>query len=79
MAKTLNFSPNVLPFDTTLSRHILRQHLAHINQVFWIGQYSNSAMLGGYLAASATDPNVKTRFSNTSKWTAGISVQEKLI
>ena len=62
------FAPDYLPFETTLARQIVRQHLNHLNTVFWLGQSSTHVVNSSYTAVVANNPGVKGHFKNATLW-----------
>ncbi|HEY8608924.1 MAG TPA: hypothetical protein VIM12_17555 [Noviherbaspirillum sp.] len=62
------FDPKFLPFDTTLARQIVRQHLSHLNNVFWFGQSSKGVATGAYATVLATVPGAADRFKDNAAW-----------
>jgi len=73
MTMSLKFSPQNLPFNTTLARQIARQHLTHFNNVLWVGEHSYQVVRKSYsqLKMPSPGPGVHGHFKDDAAWRKG--------
>lgn len=68
------FDLNVLPLVTTMVRQVTRQHLTHINDVYWIYDKSHTLLENGYTHLSfpkVGSPHMREAFANRENWVKG--------
>ena len=64
------FDPNKLPFATTMVRQVTRQHLRHINNVFWLHERAHDYIRNGYQSIPQPPPQIPPRgvFRDEGSW-----------
>lgn len=66
----MTFHLRTLPFGTTLSRQIAKQHLSRFNNVFWVGERSFRHLKSAYKEISfpAPGPGIHGVFASDQEW-----------
>ncbi|MFC0568743.1 hypothetical protein [Gluconobacter japonicus] len=70
---SIQFNPTKLPFRTTLIRQITKQHLTHINDVYWMHANSVEAIKGHFpnISAPRSGPGYRTILQEQERWEKG--------
>lgn len=70
---SIQFDPNKLPFRTTLIRQITKQHLTHINDVYWMHENSESAIKGYFsnIITPRTGKDYRAILKTKENWEKG--------
>jgi hypothetical protein len=68
----MSFHLKTLPFNTTLSRQIAKQHLSRFNNAYWIAERSFKHLRASYkdISIPAPGPGVHGAFANEPEWEA---------
>lgn len=66
----LVFDRGKLPFATTMVRQVTKQHLEHINDVFWLHERAHAHIRGGFVNIPRPTPQTPPRgiFNSAGKW-----------
>jgi hypothetical protein len=74
MASKSSFDPNRLPFGTTLARQIAKQHLANLNNVFWVGERSGPLVRQSFndITMPQPGPGIHGYYNDARSWQVAV-------